>query len=82
MSVSARILFVTVKVKTEVKFALDTWIFYQNLILPQLRSDSHSPQPPPAPPPKKIICFNDSHSKMMKNAFLFHLNSSFRSQDI
>ena len=79
MSVSARILFVTVKVKTEVKFAVDTWIFYQNLILPQLRSDSHSP---PRPPPKKIICFNDSHSKMMKNAFLFHLNSSFRSQDI
>ena len=51
MSVSARILFVTVKVKTEVKFAVDTWIFYQNLILPQLRSDSHSPPPPPPPPP-------------------------------
>ena len=55
MSVSARILFVTVKVKTEVKFAVDTWIFYQNLILPQLRSDSHSPQPPRPPQKKKLF---------------------------
>ena len=57
MSVSARILFVTVKVKTEVKFAVDTWIFYQNLILPQLRSDSHFPQPPlpPLPHSKKKL---------------------------
>ena len=31
---------------------------------------------------KKIISFNDSSSKMMKNALLFHLKSSFRSQDI
>ena len=29
---------------------------------------------------KIIICFNDNPSKMMKNAF--HLESSFRSQDI
>ena len=41
-----------------------------------LKSDSHLP--------KKVfvICFNDSPSKMMKNPFLFHLKSSFRSQDI
>ena len=29
-----------------------------------------------------FICLNDSSSKMMKNAFLFHLKSSFCSQDI
>ena len=35
-------------------------------------------------PSKKqfIICFNDSPSKMMKNAFLFDLQSSFHSKDI
>ena len=40
------------------------------------KSDSHLP--------KKFlyICFNESPFKMMKNAFLFHLKSSFRSQDI
>ena len=31
---------------------------------------------------KYIIRFNDSPSKMMKKCFLFHLKSSFRSQDI
>ena len=31
---------------------------------------------------KKYICFNDSPSKMIKKAFLFHLKISLRSQDI
>ena len=35
-----------------------------------------------SPSKKKFICFNDSPLKMMKNAFLSHLNSSFHSQDI
>ena len=50
-------------------------IVYKNVSV-HLKSDSHLP--------KKIcfICFNDSPSKMMKNGFLFHLKSSFRSQDI
>ena len=40
-----------------------------------LKSPSHLPKK------KKIICFSNSPSKMMKNVF-FHLKSSFRSQDI
>ena len=41
------------------------------LISVHLKSNSHFP--------KKIIfiCFNDSPSKMLRNAFLFHLKSSF-----
>ena len=41
-----------------------------------LKSDSH--------PPKKvfIICVTESPSKVMKNAFLFNLKSSFPSEDI
>ena len=41
-----------------------------------LKSDSHIPKV------FFIICFNDRPSKMIKNVFLFHLKSSFRSQDI
>ena len=35
-------------------------------------------------PSKKnfVICFNDSPTKMIKNAFLLHIKSSFHSQDI
>ena len=35
-------------------------------------------------PSKKYIfnCFNDSPTKIIKNVFLFHIKSSFRSQDI
>ena len=35
-------------------------------------------------PSKKnfFICFNDSPMKIIKNVFLFHIKSSFRSQDI
>ena len=29
-----------------------------------------------------LVCFIDSHSKMTKYAFLFHLKNSFRSEDI
>ena len=51
-------------------------IVSESYLFMTLKSDSHLP--------KKffIICFNDSPSKMMKNAFLFHLKSSFHSQHI
>ena len=42
---------------------------------PVLKSDSHLSK-------NFVICFIESPLKMMKNAFLFHLKSSFRSQDI
>ena len=35
-----------------------------------------------SPSKKNVICFNDSPSKMTKNAFFFHLKSSFRSKDV
>ena len=50
---------------------------YQTQLLNKcLTSDSHLP--------KKIlfICFNESPLKMIKKCVLFHLKSSFRSQDI
>ena len=40
-----------------------------------LKSGSHFPK-------NCFICFNESPLKMMKNAFLFHVKSSFRSQNI
>ena len=44
--------------------------FIPNLILKELKSDSH-------PPKKLFICFNDRPSKIMKNAFYFILKAFF-----
>ena len=41
-----------------------------------LKSDPHLPKK------NCVICFIESALKVMKNVFLFHLKSSFRSQDI
>ena len=51
-----------------------------NIIWLNLKLDSHLP-PPRTKKKKKILWFNDSPSKMIKNVFLFHLKSFFRSQD-
>ena len=47
-----------------------------------IRKEMHLESDPHLPYKIRFIYFNKSLSEMMKNAFLFHLKGSFRSQNI
>ena len=47
-----------------------------------IRKEMHLKSDPHLPNKIRFIYFNKSLSEMMKNAFLFHLKGSFRSEDI
>ena len=58
----------------QIRMKLQIW---SHLLKKSLKSDSHLPKLDSPLPKIFFICFNDSHSKMMKNAFYFILKTLF-----